>query len=129
MPTGLTQDVGWEIGVSRTLPHPPAAVWDLVSGPEGLALWLGAGAALPTERGASYRTAEGIEGEVRGYRAGERIRVTRGATTVQVTVSPAAGGTKAVLRFHEEHLSSAEERERRRAHWKGVLDEVARRLG
>ncbi|MFJ8079060.1 SRPBCC domain-containing protein [Streptomyces sp. NPDC096205] len=96
---------------------------------EGLALWLGAGAALPIERGASYRTAEGIEGEVRGYRAGERIRVTRGATTVQVTVSPAAGGTKAGLRFQEEHLSSAEERERRRAHGKGVLDEVARRLG
>jgi uncharacterized protein YndB with AHSA1/START domain len=129
MPTGLTQDVGWEIGVSRTLPHPPSAVWDFVSGPEGLALWLGAGAAPAPERGARYRTADGVEGEVRGYRAGDRIRVTRGSTTVQVTVSPAADGTKAVLRFHQEHLNSAEERERRRAHWKAVLDEVARALG
>ncbi|MFI9155287.1 SRPBCC domain-containing protein [Streptomyces sp. NPDC053367] len=129
MPTGLTQDAGWEIGVSRTLPHPPSVVWEAVSGPDGLARWLGPGAAPAPERGARYRTADGVEGEVRGYRAGERVRVTRGSTTVQVTVSPAAGGTKAVLRFHEEHLSSADERESRRAHWRGVIDGIARDLG
>ncbi|MET9731187.1 SRPBCC domain-containing protein [Streptomyces sp. NPDC006458] len=129
MPTGLTKDAGWEIGVSRTLPHPPAAVWDLVSGPEGLALWLGAGADLRPERGAVYRTADGIRGEVRGHRPGERIRLTHGTSTVQLTVSPAGDGTKAVLRFHEEHLRSAEEREARRAHWRRVLDEIAAVLG
>ncbi|MFF0200819.1 SRPBCC domain-containing protein [Streptomyces sp. NPDC005017] len=129
MPTGLTRDAGWEIGVSRTLPHPPAAVWDLVSGPEGLALWLGAGAEPTPELGSAYRTADGTEGEVRGYRPGERIRLAHGATTVQMTVSPAGGGSRAVLRFHEERLRGAEEREARRAHWRRVMDEIAAVLG
>jgi len=59
MPTGLTKDAGWQIGVSRTLPHPPFAVWDFVSGPEGLALWLGPSAHLTARRAAPYRTAAG----------------------------------------------------------------------
>ncbi|PIM73941.1 activator of Hsp90 ATPase 1 family protein [Streptomyces sp. JV178] len=125
--TGLTQDAGWEIGVSRTLPQPPAAVWEFISGPEGLALWLGAGARLTPERGAPYTTDAGIGGEVRGYRPGERIRVTYGDTTVQATVSAAAGG-RTVLRFHQERMASAGERERRREHWRRVLDRVAAAL-
>ena len=41
MPTGLTKDAGWEIGVSR----PPDAevddVWSLLTSVAGLAVWLG----------------------------------------------------------------------------------------
>lgn len=128
MPTGLTKDAGWQIGVSRTLPHPPSVVWDFVSGAEGLALWLGPGAALTPERGAAYRTAAGVTGEVRGYRPLDRIRVTHGTTTVQVALRPTADGDRTSLRFHQEHLASAEERERRRAHWNRVMDEVAAAL-
>lgn len=50
-PVGLTQDAGWEIGVSRTLPLPPSAVWDFIASPEGVALWLGEGVELPTATG------------------------------------------------------------------------------
>ncbi|MFK3735895.1 SRPBCC domain-containing protein [Streptomyces sp. NPDC088090] len=128
MPTGLTQDAGWQIGVSRTLPHPAPVVWDFISGPEGIALWLGPGALLAPERGTPYRTAEGVEGEVRGYRPGDRIRVTHGTTTVQVALAPAADGARTMLRFHQEHLASAEERELRRAHWQRVMDQVAAAL-
>ncbi|MGP4113180.1 SRPBCC family protein [Streptomyces sp. 4N509B] len=127
-PTGLTQDAGWQIGVSRTLPHPLPVVWDFVSGPEGLALWLGPGAELTPERGAPYRTSTGVTGEVRGYRPHDRIRVTHGATTVQVAVSAAGDGERTTLRFHQERMGSAEERERQRAHWRHVMDEVAARL-
>ncbi|MYR41412.1 SRPBCC domain-containing protein [Streptomyces sp. SID5910] len=128
MPTGLTQDAGWQIGVSRTLAHPPAVVWDFISGTEGLALWLGPGAELTPERGAPYRTAEGVTGEVRGYHAGAKIRVTHGTTTVQVALAPAAEGARTMLRFHQEHLAGPEERERRRAHWQRVMAQVAAAL-
>lgn len=128
MPTGLTRDAGWQIGVSRTLPHPPAVVWDFVSSPEGIALWLGPGAVLAPERGTAYRTTEGVTGEVRGYRTADRIRVTHGTTTVQVALTSAADGARTMLRFHQEHLASAEERERRRAHWQRVMDQVATAL-
>ncbi|KDN87693.1 hypothetical protein KCH_05480 [Kitasatospora cheerisanensis KCTC 2395] len=62
---------------------------------------------------------------MRGYRPQDRIRVTRGTTTVQVTVAPAADGARTMLRFHQEHLASAEEREQQRTHWQAVLDRAA----
>ncbi|MFD2683866.1 SRPBCC domain-containing protein [Streptomyces phyllanthi] len=127
MPTGLTKDAGWQIGVSRTLDHAPSAVWEFISGPEGLALWLGPGARLTPERGAPYETAAGVGGEVRGYRPGDRIRVTYGTTTVQVTLTAAAEG-RTVLGLHQERMASAEERERQRAHWRRVMDRVAAAL-
>ncbi|MFG2921637.1 SRPBCC domain-containing protein [Streptomyces sp. NPDC048305] len=129
MPTGLTKDAGWEIGVSRTLPLPADALWDFVTGEEGVALWLGPGAVLPTEKGAAYRTADGTAGEIRSYRPGDRVRLTHGTTTVQVAVVPAGTGDRSVLRFHQEHLASAREREDRRAHWKGVMDRIVVALG
>ena len=58
-PTGLTPDVGWEVGVSRTLPLPAAELWAFLSCAEGLDLWLGR-VALPTAPGAPYRTADGL---------------------------------------------------------------------
>ncbi|MDX3131657.1 SRPBCC domain-containing protein [Streptomyces europaeiscabiei] len=125
--TGLTKDAGWEVGVSRTLPQSPAAVWEFISGPRGLELWLGAGARLTPERGTAYETDAGAVGEVRGYRPGDRIRVTYGETTVQVAVS-AAGGGRTVLVFHQERMASTEERERQRAHWRRVMDQVAEAL-
>lgn len=127
MPTGLTKDAGWEIGVSRTLPLPPAAVWDFVVSPEGVALWLGPGVGLPTEKGESYEAGDGVTGELRSYRPGDRVRLTYGPTVLQVAVS-AAGDGKAVLRFHQERLADAGERERRRAHWKAVMTEIERAL-
>ncbi|MET9206931.1 SRPBCC domain-containing protein [Streptomyces bacillaris] len=129
MPVGLTQDAGWEIGVSRTLRQPPQAVWEFITGPEGVALWLGAEGPLPTEKGAPYRTADGTEGEIRSYRPGDRVRLTYGPSTVQVAVTPGSSEDRAVLRFHQERLASAEEREERRKHWKAVMDRVAAELG
>ncbi|PSJ30754.1 activator of Hsp90 ATPase 1 family protein [Streptosporangium nondiastaticum] len=129
MPTGLTKGAGWQMGVSRTLSHPAPVVRDFISSPEGLALWLGAGAALTPERGAPYRTAAGVTGEVRGYHPGRKIRVTHGATTLQIALAPAADGARAMLRFHQEHLADAEEREQQRAHWQHILDRIAAALG
>ncbi|PWW60349.1 SRPBCC domain-containing protein [Actinokineospora spheciospongiae] len=125
MPTGLTRDAGWQIGVSRTVAHPLPVVWDFLSGPEGLALWLGADPA--PEPGAPFRTADGVEGEVRGYRERDRIRVTHGTTTIQVAVR-ASGSGRTMLRFHQERMADGDERERQRAHWSSVLDAVAAAL-
>jgi uncharacterized protein YndB with AHSA1/START domain len=130
--TGQTKDVGFEIGVSRTLPHPPEAVWAFLTSAEGVALWLGPGATLEPSRGAPYETANGTVGEVRGYRELDRVRVTSkpaaspNESTVQFTVRPSATGTS--VRFHQERLTDAEERERRREHWGSVLDQVAAAL-
>jgi uncharacterized protein YndB with AHSA1/START domain len=126
-PTGLTRDVGWEIGVSRTVRIPVEEVWDFVTSAEGSAMWLGAGVHRLDEPGRAYETAAGTSGEIRSFRPLDRLRLTwRPAdwahdSTVQVTVSSVGPG-RTMLRFHQERLADAAEREQQRAHWRSVLD-------
>lgn len=129
-PTGLTRDAGWQIGVSRTFAAPIEQAWDvLVDGP-GLPLWLGAGAVLPEEVGGTYRAEDGTQGELRSLRPLDRVRLTLQSpgragrpTVVQLVVVAGATGTS--VRFHQEHLADADERERQRDHWTAALDRLA----
>jgi uncharacterized protein YndB with AHSA1/START domain len=131
--TGRTRDAGWQIGVSRTVDRTVAEVWDFVTSPEGVAIWLGDGVPVSPERGEGYETAAGVRGETRGYRELDRIRLTwqprdwTHDTTLQLTVSPAgAGRTRLVV--HQERLADADERERQRTHWKAVVAKLAAAL-
>lgn len=126
MPTGLTKDAGWQLGVRRTVPGDPAAVWDHLLG-DGLRVWLGR-----TELGQpgdAYRTDDGVQGQVRSRTESRRLRLTwRPAgwdhdSTLQVTVQPAAGGT--TIGFHQERLASEQEREEMLAHWRRVAERLA----
>ncbi len=129
MPTGRTRDAGWQIGVARTLRAAPDQVWDLLTSPRGLAMWLGPGADIGTERGDPWRSDDGAHGEVRSHHPGDRIRVTCRPpgwdhdTTVQVVVVPASDG-RTSLRFHQERLAGADERARQREHWRAVMARI-----
>lgn len=130
---GQTKDAGWQIGVSKTLAHPIDKVWDLITGQAGLDLWLGPDVELKPEKGFRYETATGVTGEVRSFHEHDRIRLTwRPAnwdhdSIVQVAMAATGGRTK--LTFHQEWLADAEERDRQRAYWKGVMDTVVGVLG
>jgi len=125
---GQTRDVGFQIGVSRTLPHAPAEVWSFLTSPAGTALWVGPDASLEPTKGSRYTTADGTTGEVRSFHTDDRVRITWQPeswphdSTVQLVVRPAATGTS--VRFHQERLADAAERTRQRAHWRGVLDAI-----
>ena len=54
---GKTADVGYQIGVSRTLPFSEEAIWGLLLSPEGQATWLGG--PITVEEGARYSLADG----------------------------------------------------------------------
>ena len=126
-PTGHTKGVGWEIGVSRTVPFPIDDVWDFLTSTAGAAVWLGAGVQRLEEPGAAYETEAGTAGEIRSVRPHDRVRLTwrpvdwDHESTVQFTVTSAAEDRTRVT-FHQERLADAAERERQRAHWKGVMD-------
>ena len=132
-PTGLTKGVGWEIGVSRTVAFPLVDVWDFLTSPEGSAVWLGVGVQRLDEPGLDYHTSEGTSGEIRSFRPLDRVRLTwqppgwAHESTVQFTVTAAAAG-RTMLRFHQERLADAAEREQQRAHWRAVLDAVVTAL-
>ncbi|WP_370972335.1 SRPBCC domain-containing protein [Amycolatopsis sp. cg9] len=129
---GKTADVGWNIGVSRTLPYPAETVWDFLVSRDGVAIWLGPGVELPREPGVEYETANGTVGEIRSYVEHDRVRLTWRPSdwdhdsTVQVRLSGA--GAKTTLRFHQEWLASAGEREEQRAYWQDVTERVVTAL-
>jgi len=118
--------------VSRSLPYPVEAVWAFLNSKEGVEIWLGPGAVLPRERGAEYETESGTTGEIRSFRELDRIRLTWRPqdwdhdSTVQITVS--TPGTKTVVRFHQEWLANAEEREQQREYWTDVIERVGKAL-
>ena len=132
-PVGRTRDVGWEIGVSRTVPFPIDDVWDFLTSAVGSAVWLGAGVQRLDEPGAAYETEAGTGGQIRSFRPRDRVRLTWRPvdwdhdSTVQFTVTPAAGARTRVG-FHQERLADAAEREQQRTHWQGVLDALASAL-
>lgn len=121
--TGLTKDAGWEMGVRQTVAAPLPEVWGFLVG-EGLPVWLGEIDALPTEKGESFVTADGVRGSIRSYT--ERYRVRLGwqpddwphDTTLQVTLKEAATGT--TIGFHHEKLADRDERRMMLGHWKNV---------
>lgn len=126
---GRTRDAGWQIGVSRTVDHPVEEVWDLLTSERGRDAWLGSGVTELPDPGGAYATAEGTTGETRSLRPQDRIRLTwrpdgwTHETTVQVAVRPTAPG-RTMIRFHQERLADASEREQQRAHWAAVLDDL-----
>lgn len=127
-PVGLTQDVGWEVGASRTFPLSVEATWDLMVSPAGLAIWLGEGVRLPLAKGESYETEDGTVGEIRSVRPRDRVRLTwRPAdrdqeATLQFALRETPTGC--AIGFHAEHLVGAEDREAMRARLRGVLDRL-----
>ena len=132
LPVGLTKDTCWQVGVSRRVPTELHRVWTTLTSPEGLAAWLGPGAAPDPQAGAPYEAADGTTGEMRSWRERDRLRATRlvpgedHETTIQVTVSTTPTGTR--IGLHQERMASQEERSRMRNHWKAVADELARVL-
>lgn len=128
-PVGLTQDVGWEVGASKTVPLSLEAAWDLMVSPDGVAIWLGEGVRLPLEKGARYETADGTTGEIRSVRPRDRVRLTwrpvdrEQEATLQFALTETPTGC--AIGFHAEHLTSAEDREIVREQLRDVLERLA----
>lgn len=126
---GLTQDAGWQAGASRTFPVDRGTAWSVLVSPEGLGAWLGRLDALPHGKGESYETEDGVRGEVRSWRPGDRLRlrwqpVGRSEPAVlQVALSASRSGT--VVRLHADHLTDADERAQVLEHFTAALERLA----
>lgn len=128
-PVGKTKDAGWEIGVRRTLPISVEEAWELLVTQPGMGYWLGNDAELCFEKGSAFHTEEGNVGKIKSYAEGKLIRLSwqprdwTFPSTLQVRVIPSK--TKATISFHQERLTDGEQRERMRAHWTEVLDQLS----
>jgi uncharacterized protein YndB with AHSA1/START domain len=123
---GRAKDGTYQVGVRRTFATAPQDTWDALTSPEGLAIWLGGEVSLV--KGEAYQTAEAA-GEVRVVAPGSHVRLTwqpdgwAAASTIQVRVLPAAGGT--TVSFHQERMPGAAERESMHRRWSAALDRLA----
>jgi uncharacterized protein YndB with AHSA1/START domain len=127
---GKTANVGYQIGVIRTLPFSEEVIWRLLLSPEGLAVWLGG--PIELAEGARYALADGTSGEVRVYKPWSHIRLTwqppgwTRPSLIQVRVIPAKSGT--TLSFHQEHLRDSAARTAMKARWEGVIEALQEKL-
>jgi uncharacterized protein YndB with AHSA1/START domain len=129
-PTGPTKNDNWEVGVRVTVAAPLHAVWDFLLG-AGLGLWLGS-TTLTLEKGAAYRTTDGVAGEIRSVTERQKIKLSWHPddwphdTILQVTVKEVADGT--TIGFRHEQLADRDERHMMVGHWKNVVAELAKAI-
>lgn len=120
---GKTADVGYQIGVRRTLPCGEEDLWRLLLSPAGMAIWLGG--AIDLTEGVAYALADGTRGQVRVYKPWSHFRLTwqppgwARPSTVQARVTAASRGT--TLSFHQDGLADAAARGAMKARWEGVI--------
>ena len=125
---GQTADAGYQIGVQKTLSIPQDLAWELLVVGPGRDVWLGETQPLHLRKGAEYVTSNGVSGEIRSVAPGQRLRLTWShpdlakPSTLQVMFI--ASGEKTSVRFHQEKLSSQDEREQMRRHWREVLGKL-----
>jgi len=108
--TGLTRDVGWQVGVRRTLPLGLDEAWGLITAPPWLKRWSGLSAL------------DGDDPAVRSFTPRKVVRVRSDRSLVQLRVQPAASGT--TVAFHEEHLPDEQTRSQRKCYWSQLLDDL-----
>ena len=129
---GQTKDTGFEIGVRKTFGTSPLQAWNVLTSEDGIKLWLGDVAGLRLEKGETYQTQEGTQGEFRVVNSGGHLRLTwqpadwRTASTLQIRVIPR--GAKTVISFHQEQLCGEAEREQMQRRWRAVLEKLRSRL-
>ena len=127
---GQTSGADYQIGVQKTLAVSVDQAWNLLTEGQGRDIWLGSVERLEFRKGEQYHTAEGVWGEIRSVASEQRIRITwcraglAQASTLQIYLAPS--GEKTSVRFHQERLSSPEERERMRQHWREVLEGLSK---
>lgn len=127
---GQTAEAGFQVGVQQTLPLSRDDAWKLIASRQGIATWLGKVGRFSLAEGRRYTTSEGIEGEIRIVKPGDRVRLTwqrpgmKRPATLQIALI-SSSPEKTSLRFHLEHLPSARAREQMKGQWRGVLARLA----
>lgn len=123
----------FQVGTRRTIAATADRAWAWLVERPGRDRWLGRTDAFRPEKGVRFATEEGVAGEVRAVRPGERLRLawepTDGSrrSTLQATVAPK--GDRCTVGFHHEGLPDAAARRRMRDRWRSALDALEEDLG
>ncbi|WP_088547264.1 SRPBCC domain-containing protein [Paenibacillus aquistagni] len=132
-PVGLTESVGYQIGVRRTLPCSRLEAWNYLVSSQGLPAWLGDPQGLLIEVGNAYGSEDTAHGEIRVLRKEQQIRMTwqqlawSRPSTLQIRlieVRPQA----TTVSIHQEHLDDGGIRLQMKKKWEDALADMSERL-
>lgn len=129
---GQTKDVGFQIGIRRTLPISLDKAWHFLFSEEGLKIWLGKISSEQFDLNKNYKTKEGVEGEVRVFEPNSHIRLTwkpknwTNISTLQIRVIEAKD--KTTISIHQEKLLDNSQRAEMKKYWKKVIDTLTKKI-
>lgn len=128
---GETKDAGFQFGLRKTFYISFEEAWDFMFSTNGLKIWLGMLATELAEK-QTYKTKEGIEGEIRLIKVNSHIRLTwkkkgwDNFSQLQVRVLNKNG--KSVISFHHDHLLDFNQRNEIEGHWNKVMEKISKEL-
>lgn len=125
-PIGLTEAVGYQVGVRRTLLCSKEEAWRYLMSKDGIAACLGYPEGITFEKGSRYGRDEESHGEVRVLKPREQIRLTwyqagwSRASTLQIRLI-GVRPTATTVSFHQERLDNGDVRQQMKEKWERVL--------
>jgi len=122
----------YSVTITKSVNASGPAAWKFMMSREGLQLWLSPMSELEIEMGAAFECEGGIYGEVRTVKAPRRLRLRwqetdwPKATWVQFSIVPRGFHKlkKSILVISHGSLTTTQQREAMRAHWKSKLAEA-----
>ena len=119
----------YSITATKTFSRDAKTVWKWVTSAVGVAIWLNPLSPFHLQIGETFENENGIFGELRTYKKGERMRLTwqdtdwDKKTIVQINVVERPG-QKSILVFQHEQLRQGRLRESIRQYWRTVLADL-----
>ena len=129
---GQTKDVGFQIGIRKTLPISTETAWDFLFSEEGLNIWLGKISSDHIELNKNYKTREGIEGKVTVFKPNSHLRLTwkpknwTNISTLQIRVIESKD--KTTISVHQEKLTDINQREEMKKYWNKVIETLTKEV-
>ena len=129
---GQTKDVGFQIGIRKSIPISLDIAWDFLFSEEGLKIWLGKINSNQFDRNETDKTKEGVEGKVNVFKPNSHIRLTwkpknwTNTSTLQIRVIEAKG--KTTISIHQEKLIDSNQREEMKKYWDKVTETLTKKI-
>lgn len=126
---GRNEKGEYTVTVTKTFKIRAETLWKFLVSPRGIALWLAPLVNVKLAPKVFFEREDGIFGEIRTLKPGERIRFTwqegddSPRTVVQMQLVGRSNGTS-ILAFNHEKLTDGRAKEQIREHWKSALERV-----
>ncbi|BBU38901.1 MAG: ATPase [Bacillaceae bacterium] len=129
IPVGVTKDAGVQIGVRKTIKVEQEKVWDYLTSPQGLPLWIGDVSEFRLQKGYEFKSKEGICGKLtvvlpfRKLRMKWKLPEWEKPSRLQLYLLPTDSG-KTTIAIHQEMLDDVYVRELMRRFWADKLEQI-----